>query len=244
MYSVVMIEDEYWTLRGLLEIFPWEKYDMAISKTFMDAQEALPFIVQQQPDIVITDIEMPGLTGIELIRKLCERKVRSRVVVLSAHSNFAYAQELIRLGLFEYALKPLSRESADMILKRLKISLDQGTNVVTEMELHEKVAGNSRFNKIACYVNEHYAEKLTLNELCQIYNISPDYCNKLFRSYYGDNFSGYLKKIRLEKACALLRQNASIPEVAAATGYNDYYYFIKVFKKQYGITPYQYKNNN
>lgn len=244
MYSVVMIEDEMWTLRGLLEIFPWVKYDMVVLKTFIDAQDALSFIIQNQPDVVITDIEMPGLTGIELIRKLCERNVKSKIVVLSAHSDFVFAQELIRLGLFEYALKPLSRENADTILKRLKVALDQGVSVVTEMDLNENISNNSRFNKVVCYVNEHYAEKLTLNDLCRIYKISPDYCNRLFRSYYGESFSGYLKKTRLQKACSLLRQDLSIAEVATATGYSDYYYFIKVFKKQYGITPYQYKNNN
>lgn len=244
MYSVVLIEDEYWTLRGMQALFPWADYEMEVAETFLDSQPALEYIIQQQPDIVITDIEMPGLTGIDLIHRLCERKVRTKVVVLSAHSDFAYAQELIRLGVFEYALKPLSSENAELILKRLKKSLDDGLSVVTADTLQETVSGNSRFNRIVHYIHEHYAEKITLGELCQNYNLSPDYCNKLFRSYYGDNFSGYLKKVRLEKACHLLQQGVSVLDAATATGYSDYYYFIKVFKKEYGVTPYQYKTNN
>jgi len=244
MYSVVMIEDEYWTLQGLMKLFPWEQYDMEVVDAFQDAKAALTYILRTQPDVVITDIEMPGMDGIELLHKLVERKVRSRLVVLSAHSNFQYAQELIRLGLFEYALKPLSREDADHVLQRLKISLDQGKTVVLEQEKGKSVTKNSRFNAIVQYIDAHYAEKITLNDLSKNFNINSDYCNKLFLSYFGDSFSGYLKKVRLEKACDLLKQDLSIHEVAAATGYNDYYYFIKVFKKEFGVTPYQYKNNN
>ena len=244
MYSVIIIEDEFWTLRGIIEIFPWTKHNMKVVQTFTDSTAALDYIVQNQPDIVITDIEMPDTNGIMLIKKLRERKVRSKILVLSAHSNFSYAQELIKLGIFEYCLKPIHRKDADLVLKRLKFSLDSKSDIVMEADLVESQSANSRFSKIVQYINDHFSEKLTLNELCSSFNLNPDYCNKLFQKRFGCSYSSYLKKVRMEKACYLLRQNISIADVAVQTGYSDYYYFNKVFKSYFGITPYQYKNNN
>lgn len=244
MYSVVIIEDEYWTLRGILETFPWKDYGMEVINSFTESAVAFDYILQNQPNIVITDIEMPDMDGITIIKKLRERKVKSKFLVLSAHSSFAYAQELIKLGIFEYCLKPVSRQDAQSILKRLKASLDLKSEIVIDSDLPENQLSNSRFRKIVAYINEHYAEKITLNDLCATYNINPDYCNRLFLNHFGCSYSSYLKNIRMEKACYLLRQNESIPDVAVQTGYNDYYYFIKAFKKHFGVTPYQYKNNN
>ena len=244
LYSVVVIEDEYWTLKGIVETFPFAKYEMEVKETFTDPAAALDYIVQNQPDIIITDIEMPDIHGILLIKKLRERMVRSKILVLSAHSNFTYAQELIRLGIFEYCLKPINRQDADLILNRLHFSLDSKTEIVTESNITESRSTNSRFSRIVQYINEHYADKLSLNDLCKSFGLNQDYCNTLFQKHYGCTYSYYLKSVRMEKACYLLRQNVSISDVAVQTGYSDYFYFNKVFKSYYGITPYQYKCTN
>ena len=244
MHSVVIVEDEYWTLKGIIEVFPWAEYNMEITSSFAEPIAAVEYILKSKPDIVITDIEMPEMSGIALIKKLRERKCKSLIVVLSAHPNFEYAQKLIPLRIFEYCLKPFSREDASNILNRLKISLDSKSEILTDIDLHDYNSPNTRFRNIVSYVNNHYNENFTLEDLCADYNLNPDYCNKLFIRQYGCTYSNYLKNLRMEKACYLLRQNESIANVAAMVGYNDYYYFSKIFKKHVGVTPYQYKNNN
>ena len=244
MHSVVLIEDEYWTLRGLLATFPWEEHNMEVLQSYTDSTAALEFILQSRPDIVITDIEMPGMSGIELVTQIRNHGINSKVVILSAYSNFNYAQELIKQGIFEYCLKPLNRQNAESILSRLQASLENyATTTVSVPKNDDVLTNNTRFNKLVAYVNENYSEKLILNELCQTFGLNPDYCNKLFLQHFSCNYSNYLKTLRMEKASQLLQQDLTIAEVASQTGYPDYFYFIKVFKKHFGITPYQYKNN-
>lgn len=102
---------------------------------------------------------------------------------------------------------------------------------------------NEKFQEMLSYIDHHYAEELFLNELCDQFFINISYCCKLFRRTTNMTFSRYITHLRLEKACALLKSNdsMSIAEVCEHVGYNDYFYFARVFKKSIGCTPSEYK---
>lgn len=103
---------------------------------------------------------------------------------------------------------------------------------------------NEKFKQLLQFVNEHFTEHLLLKELSAKYFINFTYCSELFKNTTNLNFSEYITKLRMEKACKLLREtSSSIEQICSEVGYNDYYYFNKVFKKYKGITAAKYRRS-
>lgn len=119
MEKVVLVEDEILILELLKEYVSWKDYGMEVVGCFQDPLEALKFLVQNECDLLMTDIKMPNMTGLELIEQLGSCKNNIHMIVLSGYNDFEYAQQGIRLGVFDYLLKPLDFEELDRVLKRV-----------------------------------------------------------------------------------------------------------------------------
>ena len=245
MYRVAIVEDEIWILRGIQKTFQWKEYGFEVSYASTNAKEALEYICRYKPDVVFTDIKMPGISGIELAERIKEKGVKSKVIFVSGYADFEYAKKGIRLNVFEYCLKPIKQQEADELLEKLKNVLDaeKDAKTVYKEETDGKTSiENIRFHRMITYINENYEKTLTLRELTEKFELSTSYCCSLFKKYFDCRFSSYLNKLRVEEAAKLLvTETLSIEQVAQKVGYNDYYYFNKVFKRFCGCTPYQYR---
>lgn len=124
MYKVLLVDDEPWALRGIRKAFPWEDMGFAVIAETTRSTDALETILAGNPDAIFTDIRMPRLTGIELMQQARARGCGSEFIVVSGFSEFSYAQEAIRLGAFDYCLKPVDLGYAAKLLARLKEHLD------------------------------------------------------------------------------------------------------------------------
>lgn len=238
MYKVVLVDDEVWTLKRLNIIFPWSEYGFEVIDTFNDARLALDMIVTKKPDLVLTDVRMPEYSGLDLVRIARENNCKTKFVMISGHAEFQYAQEAIRYGVTDYLLKPVSRETADKTLARIKKDLDElrGGN-------SESVFDNAAFNEMIRYINEHYREKLQLGELSKQFNMNRTYCSELFKKNMGISFVEYVTKLRMKAAADMIEKGVSMQDIAQMMDY-DYYHFNKVFKKYYNLTPRQYKQKD
>lgn len=147
-YRVMLVDDEPWILQGLCESFPWEKYDMHVAGSYTKASLALEAILEQKPDAVFTDIRMPGISGIELMHALRDSGLDTEIVIISGFSQFEYAREAIRVGAFDYCLKPIDEEMTDSLLSRLKVKLDKKEDVKNSrvVELLTDDFGNAERN--------------------------------------------------------------------------------------------------
>ena len=125
MYTVVLVDDEIWSLEGLAVSLDWEGRGFRVVGKYTDSMEALAFIEKTEPALLVTDIRMPDLTGIELIEKIREKKLETAVVIVSGYADFAYAKEAVRQGAYDYFLKPVDTAEADALLVRLKADLDR-----------------------------------------------------------------------------------------------------------------------
>lgn len=110
MHSVVIADDEPYILNGLEKKLPWLEYGMEIVGKAHNGLECLEIVRREHPDFVITDIRMPGLTGLELIEKLVKTDHHPVVVFMSGYSEFEYARKAIELGALSYLLKPIGRK--------------------------------------------------------------------------------------------------------------------------------------
>jgi|GEM_PF-137839 len=122
-------------------------------------------------------------------------------------------------------------------------SLNQAVEIVS-FDIYKKLDMNTSFLSLMDFVNNHYNQDLSLQELSKEYNINYTYCSELFKKAIDNSFTNHLTNLRLKKACELLvASDLSITNIAYQVGYNNYHYFAKVFKKTFGVTPTQYQQN-
>ena len=110
MSRVFLIDDEPWTMISLERLLDWQQLGFEIAGKFDNARAAWEQIQLQPPEVIVTDIRMPGLSGLELLSRIHEAALPVEVVLISAFADFAYAQEAIGKGAFEYLLKPVRRD--------------------------------------------------------------------------------------------------------------------------------------
>ncbi len=125
MYRVILIDDEPWTLKGIIQTFHWNDYGLEVIGAYTFATEALQEILEKKPDAVFTDIRMPIISGIDILNSIRKNNLDTEVIVISGFGQFDYAQEVIRHGAFDYILKPIDEEQTDSLLERLQKRLDQ-----------------------------------------------------------------------------------------------------------------------
>ena len=109
MISLVIADDEERICRLITALGEWEQLGIRVVSTAANGIEALEVITREQVDILITDIRMPGLGGMELIREVNQVSPQTRIIIISGYSNFEYAQTAIEYGVKGYLLKPIDR---------------------------------------------------------------------------------------------------------------------------------------
>ena len=124
MFRVWLIDDEIWVLKSLERLIPWEEAGME-TVSFTSARKALATLDTAPPDAIVSDIRMPGMTGLELLAHVREAGLGMEVVLVSAFADFAYAQEAVRQGAFEYLLKPVKAQDLRACAERLAKKLRQ-----------------------------------------------------------------------------------------------------------------------
>ncbi|AEE97269.1 response regulator transcription factor [Mahella australiensis] len=252
MYRVLFVDDEPWALVGMRKIFNWDDMGYKIIGETTDSEEAYEIIYKENPDVVFTDIRMPGLSGIELIKKVRAKAMDTVFIIVSGFAEFSYAQEALREGAFDYVLKPLQSQEIYRVLEKLTVYLrkkarDKETYLAKLSDEADSVLQaieNKGFKELLEYVNKNFDKPLYLKELADKFYINFTYCSELFKKTTGKTFSEYINYLRINKAMHLLQTTSmTVEEVCMESGYKDYCYFNKVFKKYTGDTPAKYKKN-
>ncbi|MFF2481434.1 response regulator [Paenibacillus sp. NPDC058071] len=125
MYKLLIVEDEHAFREGILTMIDWESEGICILGTAANGRQALALMEQEQPDILLTDIRMPQMTGLELVEEANKRGWEFIPVLLTGHSEFEYAQQAIKLGVFDYILKPCNPKQVREAIGRAKNKLIQ-----------------------------------------------------------------------------------------------------------------------
>lgn len=256
--KAIIIDDEAWIREGLSEHVGWRELGIELVRSFRDGTEAYAYLEQEPVAVVLSDIRMPNMTGLELLAKLHERRGARpdlplpKVIFLSGYEDFKYAQEALRLGAVDYLLKPAEVEEIEAALARAKRMAEesQERNVVPG---EAAGAGSDRsgtdepgsylIKKAIHMLTTRYGEDLLLSDIAGELFITPNYLSRLFRQETGKSFVELLSDIRLENAQALLsKETMKIYEVGAAVGYSNPRYFSEWFHKNTGMTPGEYRN--
>lgn len=245
MNKVVIVDDESIILEGLSKTLPWGKWDCEVVATASDGEEGQQIIRQYKPDIVFSDIAMPGVDGLKMIAGIKSEFPDMEISILTGYRDFEYAQEAVRLGVRRFLLKPSSMKEIEEAVEAMTQELKKKKDSSELDEMKEKVDTASSFivkNAIK-YIEEHYTERLTLLEVAEQTYVSQWHLSKLLNKDTGHSFSDLLNMTRIKKAQELLGdQSLRIGEIAEKVGFLDMAHFSRVFKKITGVSANEYRN--
>ena len=365
MIKVFLVEDEAIIRRGIKKNVEWEKNGFEFVGEAGDGEYAYPQILKTEPDILITDIKMPFMDGLELSHLVKKILPNTKIIILSGYNEFEYAKEAITIGISEYLLKPVTAASLTAVLRKVKeeireekeksrlleryfvsyekynafldktdytgvdrkliqdflklgsageegmfideylaavgennyrslllrqymtidiffcvqeflkglsvcadeippelgdikyipkivVSEEQTVSYLKELfafaiSERDRVSGNrygSLIDTAKQYLAEHFeSNDVSLNTVAAQVGVSSSYFSSIFKQETGQSFVEYLTKLRIDKACELLRcTTLRTSEIGERVGYNDPHYFSATFKKVTGVSPKDYKN--
>lgn len=243
MYRVMIVEDENIIRTGIRNIIERFGNDLSVSNECSNAVEAWKMFQSEKLDIVITDIVMRGMSGLELTEKIRESGSDIPIIILSGYSEFSYAQKAVHYNVYEYVLKPINFKQFVETLTRLKVLLDEKAGIDTALAEQEKMNRNRTIQHVVEYIKNNLGSDLSLPIVADKVNISASYLSSLFKSETNQKYSDFVTYLRIQRAKLLLHStDFKIYEIAEICGYGSTKHFISVFKKSTSMTPTQYKN--
>ncbi len=249
--KAVVIDDEPAHVHGILKYIKWEELGFDEPTGFTDVKKALRYFEENAADVVITDIRMPEIDGLTLIRKFQDIKSDLDIIIVSGYDNFSYAQEAIKLGVRAYLLKPLKIEELHRELvkcqdNRINNELSAIKKIKSENQEEANTELHPSIRKIIEYIHLNYASgELTMQLLAERFQMNDCYLSSLFHKETGVNLNSYITIFRLKKGMQLLKSTQDrISEISYRCGYNNPSYFSEQFKNYFGITPSEARKSN
>lgn len=209
-----------------------------------DGKDLIDLIETKNPDIVLTDIMMPEMDGLEVSRFINNNYPSIKIVIISGYSDFIYAQEALRTGVKDYLLKPVDIKDLKDVLKRMVEEIySENGEIVSNSKSNKEQICESLIN----FLKNNYKEDISIAELSEKFGFSQEYLGKIFKKYTNHTISNYIIHLRIEEAKRLLVHypEMEIYKIAELIGYKqNYFYFSRIFKNKTGLKPSEYRNLN
>lgn len=245
-FHILLTDDDELALLGLEKGIDWDGLEIAKLYKCHSKDTAIRMIKTYPIDIIISDIEMPNGSGIELIRWVKTYKPDIKCIFYTGHADFSYAQEALRLGVEDYLLKPVPYSKMRKIIKEVEEKIIKLERTVDLSELVEDLSDHGE-EEITEKVKKIIAENLTVSslqrdELAAMVHVSPGYLGRIFKKETGIALTDYITQKRIALSKQLLSKTSlSITDISIKIGMSYSSYFSKVFKEQVGMTPQEYR---
>lgn len=243
MLKVLIVEDEEMIRKGIVLTVDWAALDCVVVGEASNGLEGLEAARRLQPSLIITDLKMPQMDGIEMLRSLREQGCKAHVIILTAYDNFTYAQSALRLGAVDYLLKPFHDGDLENAIMQLQNRLKSGSDSPETIGTPRKGDKSKYVLEAMAYISKHYNEPdISVGTVAQSLNISEGYLSHTFKKETDYTLLNYLTRYRIHKAMELLKDcRVKVYEVAEQVGYRDIAYFSATFKKYTGLSPSEYQ---
>lgn len=250
-YTVVLVEDEALVRTELEQTTPWEELGLELIGSAENGLEGEKLIKALEPDIVLTDIRLPGQDGLTMLSH-CPV---SHAVILSGHTDFSYMKQAIRLGVFDYLLKPVDDGELEATFRQLVVKMQEEDKELERLTSNAKEGpeyirlprnlGNHVVDNTITFIAENYGNPIGLQEAASALDLSESHLSRLFKEVTGLNFLQYLNAWRINKAVELLANpRKNISEISMSCGFPTPGYFAKIFKRFAGATPSQFRDEH
>ena len=236
-YHVLLADDEYYLRQSLRRKLEDCADDFRIIAEAADGISALAQLEMHDIQVVITDIRMPVMDGLELAQKIREKYPDIFTVILTGYADFDYARRALQSGAVDYLLKPVADEDLENMLSGLRSRLQQLYELPDESGAG-RLGAQESVRQATRYLKEHYMEDIDIGNLAESIGFHSAYLTRLFNRYVGETPLKYLTGIRIAEAKKLLRDSSlSIAEIGERVGYPDQFHFSKTFRKTTGMNP-------
>jgi YesN/AraC family two-component response regulator len=249
MYKVIIIDDEPIIVQGLSRTIDWEEYGCQIVATAYDGMEGAEIIRKHHPNIIISDIAMPGLDGLSMVAGLKSEFPDMEISILTGYRVFDYALRAVNLGVTRFLLKPSNMKELEEAIDTMVCNL-KAKNILPETSLRnsddimsDNAASSFIVQNAILYIEKNYSLKLTLCDVAEKTYVSQWHLSKLLNQHIGKNFSEILNEVRIREATKLLKDpHLRICDIAEMVGYVDMAHFSRMCKKILGIPATEYRN--
>lgn len=248
MNVVLIVEDEILEREFLTMVVRDELHPEDMLLTCDSGTEAVKLARQYQPNIIFMDLMIPEMDGLSTIEEIRTFLPHSSITILSAYSDFSYAQKAISLKVFEYLLKPIKPTGLKEVFGKM---LKAGANppapapadkkpVIESMETRDE--RSTFIEESIKYIEEHFKEKLTLEMVATKVFVNAKYFSHVFKKEMGVAFTDYIIQMRIQYACRLLETtNYQAYRISYECGFSDPSYFNRVFCAKMNMTPQNYR---
>lgn len=236
--KLVIVDDEKLAADTLAQGYPWEDYGFTDVKAYYDGEQAWQDLKQGDTDLMLCDIEMPLLDGLELQRRVVECQLSTRTILLTCHADFRYAQQALRLGVTDYLLKPVEEAELKEVVSQAAAELRmQGIK-----SSHQKRELPQALRDACQYIDQHLSEDLGREEVARAVFLHPDYLNRIFKKELNVSLTHYILEEKMKRAQELLQTtNLSVTEIGGTVGFTNMSAFSYAFRRSTGRTPTSYR---
>lgn len=251
MLQVYIADDAVLTRKALVMTVPWEQWGCVVVGSAEDGEKAFQEIKEIHPDLVVTDIRMVRVSGLEMIRRCREEGIDAQFIIISGYNEFEYAKEALKMEVVDYILKPIDDdELRNAVLKAgNRIASLRSGRAAKQDRAKRGLAPEYDENKLNAYTRQaleyvrmNYGKDLSIRVVAGALSISESYLAKLFKVEVKLTFLEYLTRVRMRQAMELMKdKNMPIYEIAERVGYKDYRYFSATFKRLAGVGPKEYQ---
>jgi|SRR5690554_2781620 len=243
--NLLVVDDDKFIRQDILNLVKWKDFGFNTCLEAANGIEALNLLKEKHIEMVITDINMPRLNGIELIKKGLNIRPKTIFFVLSNYDDFEYVKDALKLGAKDYVLKyQLDEENIYEFIKQFKKINNEPEPIFNDINIISNKNLRSEVSKAINYIENNYQKTITLDSVALYCDISRNYLSTIFKEDTKLNFIDYLNQYRINKACALLRNtNQPIKDISISVGFHDYNYFYRIFKKYTKTKPKDFRIN-
>lgn len=245
MKKILLVDDERWVRAALKWTINKLNLPLQVVHEAQNGLEALDWIKINDVDLILTDIRMPIMDGLALVKELQSLNGAYDVIVISVHDEFQFIQQAMRSGVTDYLLKPIEENEIKVCLEKwLNNKSNKVKTSMPTLSEKEKIP-LSTIERALDYINKTPLDQITLKEAAECIHINPSYLSQLFKQQLNKKFVDYITELRIEESKRLL-QNTTLrmSEIADRVGYSDLAYFSNNFKRIVGSSPSEYRNIN
>lgn len=245
MKKILLVDDERWVRTALKWTINKLNLPLQVIHECQNGLEALDWIKMNEVDLILTDIRMPVMDGLSLVKELSTLNGRYEVIVISVHDEFQFVQQAMRSGVTDYLLKPIEENEIRICLEKWLNKKSNKDHTSKQMLANEENLPLSTIDRILDYIEKTPLDQITLKEAAESIHINPSYLSQLFKQQLNKKFVDYITELRIEESKRLL-QNTTLrmSEIAERVGYSDLAYFSNNFKRIVGSSPSEYRNIN
>ncbi|MDR7076956.1 YesN/AraC family two-component response regulator [Neobacillus niacini] len=243
MKKILLVDDERWVRTALKWTINKLNLPLQVAHECQNGLEALDWIKVNEVDLVLTDIRMPIMDGLVLVKELSKLNGSYDVIVISVHDEFQFVQQAIRSGVTDYLLKPIEETELKACLEKWLNEKGNEEKAIKNTFSEKENLPLSTIERVIEYIKKTPLDQITLKEAAESIHINPSYLSQLFKQQLNKKFVDYVTELRIEESKRLL-QNTTLrmSEIAERVGYSDLAYFSNNFKRIVGSSPSEFRN--